>query len=135
MTKFTAPQMSVIRFNESDVIVASIGGKTITINGLGNKIENDATFIIGNGDPWTSSQVNGNSAFTTALNEYLGGNYYSNNNEIVMNFVASNGSLHGFDINVLASHDTVNDTNGYDYRNSNGVFTWNSSTNQFLRRQ
>lgn len=134
MSKMTAPKMDVIRFNESDVIVASIGGKTITIDGLGNKIANDATFIIGDGDPWTSRQVNSNSAFTTALNEYLGGNYFSNNDEIIVGFY-EDGSFLGNRITYYASHDMVNDTSGYVSRNLNGILEWNSSTNRFLRRQ
>ena len=136
MTKFTAPQMSVIRFNESDVIVASNGiRKTITVNGVGNEIANDATYIIGNGAPWNSAQVLGNSAFTTAVNEYLGGNYFSDSNEIFVSVVTSTGRTPGMSIGSIASRETGKDSGGTVYNNSNGIFTWNSSTNLFTRPQ
>ena len=132
MTKFHAPQMSVIRFNESDVIVASNGlGKTLTILGYGNTEPGDATFTIGNGDPWTSSQVYGNSAFTTAVNDFLGGNYFSNNNEIYMGYIDSSGNAHSQTIDNIAYNDINGDEKKAIRTRLNGVFTWNSFTNRF----
>ena len=75
MSKMSAPEMDVIRFNENDVIVASNGGiKTLSITGIGTGDSGDALFVFGgNGGSWTSLQVaSRDSLFVTRIERYLG---------------------------------------------------------------
>ena len=133
MTKFTAPKMSVIRFNESDVIVASNGiGKTMTVSLVGNGTLGDATFTLGNGASLGSSAINGDSSsFSSLVNDYLGGTYFSDSSEIMLNRYAKDGvTIHNVGYSVLqaSGYDLNRDTSfdsGYD--RYNGVYTWNGS--------
>lgn len=80
MTKMSTPKMNVIRFNESDVIVASgVVGKTLSISGIGDGVNNNAFLTIG-GTRYSSSQVvNSDSQFVAGYNAYMSGlNTYSN---------------------------------------------------------
>lgn len=127
MTKMSAPKMDVIRFGESDVIVASNRiGKTLTVSGSGNDILFDATFTIGDGDPWSSSQVYNNNDFANAVNAYLGDNYFASNNDI---FLRSGDKARN--INKIAEYDTsarLADHTSIGALFMNNTFTWNGSS-------
>ena len=74
MSKMSAPRMDVIRFNESDVIVASVvaAGKTLSVRGVGDGHNGTAFLNIG-GINYSSRQVIGNdSNFIAAYNAYMG---------------------------------------------------------------
>ena len=131
MTKFTAPQMSVIRFNESDVIVASNGvGKTLTISGTYNNTSNDALYVLGNGQSFNDNQVLYDSAFISTINSYIGGVNFATSGEIQLEkmgkkYVTGSCSLYGLALNDMNRAD---DEYGYNY---NGVYTWDGS--RFVR--
>ena len=75
MTKMSTPEMDVIRFSESDVIVASggIAGKTLSISGVGDGKEGNAFLTIG-GTPYSSNLVvSSDSQFVTGYNDYMSG--------------------------------------------------------------
>ncbi len=129
MTKFHTPQMSVIRFIESDVIVASNGvGKTLTISGTYNNTNNDALYVLGNGQSFNDNQVtSSNSTFLSTINSYIGGVNFATSGEIRLVQMTSNNkpgissTLYG-----VALHDMYRADNDsyYDY---NGVYTWDGS--------
>lgn len=58
MSKMRMPEMSVVRFNESDVIVASTELQRITLNNFGNGHANDASVTIGS-DTYGNQQSSG----------------------------------------------------------------------------
>ena len=74
MTKMSTPEMDVIRFSESDVIVASgVVGKTLSISGVGDGDKGNAFLTIG-GIPYSSNQVvNYTTGFSAAYNDYMSG--------------------------------------------------------------
>ena len=74
MTKMSTPKMNVIRFNESDVIVASgVVGKTLSISGIGDGQSGNAFLNIG-GTPYNSSQVHdSDDGFINGYNAYMSG--------------------------------------------------------------
>lgn len=127
MSKMTTPQMSVIRFNESDVIVASNGfSQTLMITNLYNTIENDAEFSLGDGSTWTASQISKNAEFLSYINGYLESGFTNLDNIRVVvsrpdrDFDKGLESLAGSDLQRdrhVASADCYN----------NHLFTWNGS--------
>ncbi len=133
MTKFTAPQMDVIRFNESDVIVASNSGKTLRIIGAADGEVNNASFAFGgDGGTWNSYQVvYDDPTFLTSVNSYLGTDF---NTSAAIKVTVPNG--HGGFATVrslgeLAAGDYGSRSDPaymYDY---SVPYTWNSSLNRF----
>ena len=86
MSKMKVPEMDVIRFNESDVIVASGGvvSKTLTVNNLTDS-NNKNVSITCNGTTVGRDAIYDASgtAVSSLLNSYLGiEDYYKNNDDI-----------------------------------------------------
>ena len=75
MSKMSAPEMDVIRFNESDVIVASVGAaeKTLSISGVGDGQGNTAFLNIGGTDYTSRHVIDSDSDFIAAYNTYMSG--------------------------------------------------------------
>ena len=119
MSKMRLPKMDVIRFNESDVIVASGAvRKTANITGIGRP-EGDLGIIL-NGTTYTSVSNHGNE-FSQVVGEYLGlgKDYFPENNQV---FFYANGSY--LNANNVLSYDSPNmDTNGF-YKPFNGDYYW-----------
>ena len=124
MSKMSAPRMDVIRFNESDVIVASNGGrKTLSISGIGDGQGNNASFVFGgNGGSWSSEQiVFDNSSFAAGINSYLG---IENSSGIRVKVLGENGGSYPL-INLVYDEYAARDNN-YN-ANYNGNYTWDGS--------
>ena len=113
MSKMTKPTIDVVRFQESDVIVASgYIGKTMTISGLGNDRAEDATFY----NHWTSGDILGNKpGYVTLMNNYLGTNYNA-----VSDFLVGES-------NILTLADSDHNTDDKVFDDYNGLWTWNGS--------
>ena len=136
MSKMSAPQMDVIRFNERDVIVASNGGRrTLTISGTGNGVDEDALFILGGkGGSWGSEQVAlSNPLFLMSINSYLGTDFESSSN-INAATPNNNGIFVPKDLGTLAARDYAGGSDSALDLNYNVSYTWNSSTSQFERQ-
>ena len=133
MSKMSAPQMSVIRFNESDVIVASIGGKTLRITGVGDGIPQNATYALGNGDSFNSYLLSYEPDMVlTSINSYLG-EELTNPDLIILSVLKENGKYSSTRlVNIFPSE--------YDRRQgdvdnafySERTYVWNSSTSRFV---
>ena len=133
MTKMSTPQMSVIRFNESDVIVASNGlGKTLTISGTYNNISNDALYVLGNGKEFNDNQViSTDSSFISDINSYLGGENFSSSLEIQLARMGKKNLINICFLFGLAANDmnTADANINYDL---DGSYSWNGSS--FVRQ-
>ena len=126
MTKFHTPQMSVIRFNESDVIVASNGiGKTLTISGLGNTASVDGLFVLGNGRSLTSEQMKDGNLFLSTFNNYLGTSY-TGRSSFTAYVENEDGTIGNTAVYTLASMDRKSDDSS-SYAMYNVTYTWNGS--------
>ena len=75
MSKMKMPEIDVIRFSESDVIVASGGVvKTLSITGIDNGTNKDASLTLGDGAPINYNDVyRRTETFTNAYNTYMSG--------------------------------------------------------------
>ena len=121
MSKMEKPEIDIIRFNESDVIVASgAAGKTARIVGIDNTPDN---FVISLGSGATFSYLDrdGND-FSTALNRYLEEERFSSNNDVY--FFVDRGS---YTSNTSAGELGNKDLGGVDWGHFNGGYTWDPS--------
>lgn len=117
MSKMVAPEMDVVRFRESDVIVASSQyvGKQMTISDLGNGSPKDGTFY----NSWRSGDITGNpEGYVGAMNGYLGTNYSN-----VSDFKVGDTDIWTLAVrDVNESQESPSGDAGY-----NGTWTWNGS--------
>ena len=120
MHKMKMPEMDIIRFNESDVIVASgAAGKTAHIEGI-NYIEGDLKISLGSGATFSYLDLYGND-FSTALNKYLGEERFSSNNDVY--FYVDRGSyISNTSAGELGGADLT-----WDWGHYNGGYTWDPS--------
>ena len=115
MRKMRTPEIDVIRFTESDVIVAS--AKTITVAGLGDPNNVKATFQIGSRTAWTSQQVYANEdAFVAEMDAYAGGD--------TLGWLWDGND--GYSVWGLAMSD-VEKSDSNNESNYNGTFEWNGN--------
>ena len=121
MSKMTKPTVDVVRFTESDVIVAS--GGMMTITGLGNGSTKDARFVFGPTDyaNYTSSDIITepgvtNPYFFTQFNSYFETNF----NDLDKITVGGETLLN------LVSSDLGEQTEGH-YSDRNGTYRWNGT--------
>ena len=122
MSRMRVPEMDVIRFNESDVIVASgAAGKTATVVGIGGG-SGDLGILLGE-NKYTSA-VNGGTDFSSAVGSYLGldPNPLANNNSVKFYY----GTEHLNAPKILSSTTRDMDTFNY-YSYYNGDYYWDSS--------
>ena len=129
MKKMSEPKMDVVRFNESDVIVASggvSGVKTLTVSGIGNGVDNDALFALGgNGGTWSSEQIEfRDSSYVKSINSYLGVD--ASNRRICLNVPLATGGYGSYPLRNLAGDEYSSHDNNYRV-DFNGDYTWNGS--------
>ena len=123
------PEMDVVRFNESDVIVASGDTrKTFNIQGLSDNTRYTMNITLGNGDyaGWSDLRSNSGSAFIGKLNDYLGGDYYTSPNLIDIR----NSSRRWSDVQSVIMGD---DWYSSGYEQWEGVYYWDPNTNKFIQ--
>ena len=112
--------MDIIRFNESDVIVASgAAGKTARIVGI-DSTPNNLAISLGSGDTFSYLTDSG-TEFSIALNDYLGVEGQFNTNNDVKFYVYRGGGYF-----TLASAGTLGgqDLGGNNWDYYNGSYTW-----------
>ena len=120
MRKMKMPEMDVVRFNESDVIVASGDPKTFALINMGNGIAGDSR-IIYMGDEYTDSYQD-TQALTALLNEAVPGScntFYGPADKLSYSFFQT--VMHSEEDTTVDSH--YGDRNGtYEYSRSD--FYW-----------
>ena len=123
MRKMKMPEMDVIRFNESDVIVSSGGvvSKTLTVNNLTDANRQNVS-ITCNGTTVgrDALRVGTGTAVSSLLNDYLGmPGYYKDNDDIRLCVTSTNYTR----VPGLSTFDDF----GW-YPEFEGDYTWDSST-------
>ena len=119
MSKMTMPTVDVVRFQESDVIVAS-GIMNVGNLGNGGKSE-DGTWDFGD-CKYTSGDINGNpSYFVDQMNSYFGTNFNSPSDFILDGRTGTDiATLAVNDIDDIAEHPSSDGA-------YNGIWRWNGS--------
>ncbi len=116
MRKMRTPEIDVIRFTESDVIVAS--AKTITVAGLGDPDNVSATFKMG-ANTWDSNTIvnAGSDTCKDMMNAYAGG-------ETDGRIYVGNAQIPVFG---LALDDYYGNDKSEQYSVINGTYVWNGN--------
>ena len=130
MKKMSEPKMDVVRFNESDVIVASGGFdsalRTLSVTGVGDGEANNALFAFGGkGGTWSSKQIEfSDSSYVNSINSYLGVD--ASNRRICLDVPLATGGYASYPLRNLAGDELSSRDNNFnvDY---NGDYTWNGS--------
>ena len=125
MSKWSSPEMNVVRFNEKDVIVASGVAKTITLQNFGNGVAGDGLLHFGN-YTHTSNDVQmwNRTNLKDNMKEYFGYDFDANK---YGNYFDGRG------FGAIASD--VVDNRDTSPANLNGTWEWDSSTSTFTKRQ
>ena len=114
MSKMTKPTVDVVRFHESDVIVAS---GIMRVTDLGNGGLGDGRFAFGPTASYTTSDIAGNTPyFLSEFNKYFKTNF--NSTEDI--------SVDGYSISTLVSDDMDSEREGL-YTYHNGTYRWNGT--------
>ena len=120
MAKMSVPKMDVVRFNESDVIVAS--SFRVSISGLGNS-QADETYTLGNNKAVTYNGAPG--YFSTDLADYLADymdeRHWSVDREIPF-YLTSDGDTYKTPLGLAGLEDAYGDSAPYA-----GDYEWNGS--------
>ena len=115
MSKMRVPEMDVVRFKESDVIVAS-GAKTMTISNFGDRINLNGRFTFGSFS-YTNRDVHNNfESFKSDFNSYFGANIQYRN-QIVFDF----DNAISYDLSYLVRREVVDSAAN---NICNGTYSW-----------
>ncbi len=124
MVRMSSPKMEAIRFSEADVIVASsLFATTLTVSGLRDSTANNATFVTNNGHTYVNDgTMTKEEVFRAMSPNYEGGFTRTTTLQSTAGANVELWDLLGYDNAGRA-------TNG----NFEGSYTWNNSSNGFVR--
>ena len=125
MSKMRVPKVNVVRFNESDVIVASGGIRTVTVAGIGDGVSRNATITMNGISYGRSAVVPGTgTTFSSAVNSYVSSDFASNDEVL---FKTASKPTNNWNATFFLDSAEEMSFVQKDPDSYNGVYVWNGS--------